>query len=93
MDKIVVRLKVFVLRTKFYGIDRIERILINILCFVGFQNLLWTDLLEMNRKRNIVYRKFQIKYAKFDPIWLREHRNYFKQDSRGFGEDAFHSYW
>lgn len=93
MNKIVVRLKVFVLRTKFYVIDKIERILISILCLVGFQNLHWTDLLAINKKRNKVYRKFQIKYAKFDPIWLREHRDYFKQHSRGFGEDTFHSYW
>jgi hypothetical protein len=27
------------------------------------------------------------------PQWLREHRDYFKKDQRGFGEDAFHAMW
>jgi hypothetical protein len=27
------------------------------------------------------------------PAELRAHRDYFRQDSRGFGEDAFHSMW
>jgi len=93
MAKIIINLKNFVLKTKFYGIDLIEKFFINILSFVCFRNLSWNDLLGVNRNRNGVYRKFQIKYRKFDPIWLREHRNFFKQDSRGFGEDAFHSYW
>lgn len=27
------------------------------------------------------------------PHWLRKHREYFKIDQRGFGEDAFHAMW
>ena len=27
------------------------------------------------------------------PQWLRDHRKFFKQDNRGFGEDAFHAMW
>jgi len=27
------------------------------------------------------------------PQWLRDHRAYFKKDSRGFSEDAFHAMW
>src|SRR5262249_10669127 len=27
------------------------------------------------------------------PEWLRQHRWFFSQESRGFGEDAFHAMW
>ena len=38
------------------------------------------------------YEEFRFKYF-FLPKKFRQHRNFFKQHGRGFGEDAFHAAW
>jgi hypothetical protein len=36
---------------------------------------------------------FHQKFWNTMPIWLKRHRQYFKVEQRGFGEDAFHAMW
>ena len=43
--------------------------------------------------RNSVYSYMHHFFHHSLPEHLRNHREYFKQDNRGFGEDAFHSLW
>lgn len=43
--------------------------------------------------RNDQYLYFHHYFWNLAPKWLREHRSYFKQNKRGFGEDAFHAMW
>lgn len=43
----------------------------------------------LNEKYNYFHHYFWNK----SPQWLKEHRDYFKNDFRGFGEDAFHAMW
>jgi hypothetical protein len=43
--------------------------------------------------RNALYRYMHYWFARPAPEWLREHRRFFSQQSRGFGEDAFHAMW
>ena len=54
------------------------------------------SLNEINHRfgnRNQQYDYFHHYYWNLGPSWLREHRNYFTQELRGYGEDAFHSMW
>ena len=39
------------------------------------------------------YNYFHHYFWNRSPEWLKEHREYFKEDFRGFGEDAFHAMW
>ncbi len=51
---------------------------------------------EINRvfpTRNLQYQYFHKYFWNLSPNWLKEHREYFKQNKRGFGEDAFHAMW
>lgn len=43
--------------------------------------------------QNEVYNYFHHYFWNKSPQWLMEHRDYFKIDFRGFGEDAFHAMW
>ena len=51
------------------------------------------ELVKLFGKRNQMYDYFHHFYWNLAPIWLRDHREYFKQNNRGFGEDAFHTMW
>ena len=93
MNKIFIKLKVLILKFKSQRIDQIEELIIFVSSLRNKENLCWNDFLSIRENRNKVYRKFQVKFYKFDPRWLRSHRNYFKKENRGFGEDSFHSYW
>ena len=93
MNKKFVKLKVLILKFKSQKIDQIEELIIFISSLRSKENLRWNDFLSIRQNRNNVYRKFQVKFYKFDPRWLRSRRSYFKQENRGFGEDSFHSYW
>ena len=42
--------------------------------------------------RNRDYLYFRNKF-RLSPDWLKDHRYYFSQNNRGFGEDAFHAAW
>ncbi len=48
-----------------------------------------TYLKSRNEQYNFFYNYFWNK----SPLWLKEHRAYFTQKNRGFGEDAFHAMW
>jgi hypothetical protein len=52
-----------------------------------------SDIHSKKLSRNDVYDYFHHYYWNIAPIWLREHRNYFQENKRGFGEDAFHAMW
>lgn len=45
-----------------------------------------------NLERNLLYVRFKSEFRK-SPVWLRNHRYYFRSENRGFGEDAFHVGW
>jgi hypothetical protein len=51
------------------------------------------EILKTYTSRNELYNYFHHHFWNSAPEWLREHRNYFKKDLRGFGEDAFHVMW
>jgi len=42
--------------------------------------------------RNFVYLSYQLRFRSL-PDSIRQHREYFRRDGRGFGEDAFHAAW
>jgi hypothetical protein len=42
---------------------------------------------------NTLYAYMHHNFRYLCPKIVRDHRNYFKQDQRGFGEDAFHAFW
>lgn len=52
-----------------------------------------SDIPSKELSRNEVYNYFHHYYWNIAPIWLLEHRKYFKVNKRGFGEDAFHAMW
>lgn len=43
--------------------------------------------------RNSQYNYFHHYFWRIAPEWLRNHREYFSNEQRGFGEDAFHAMW
>jgi predicted O-methyltransferase YrrM len=45
------------------------------------------------RNRNELYSYFHHHFWNDSELFLKSHRNYFKENNRGFGEDAFHSMW
>ena len=85
----------------------LNKIKSKLLCYYG--NLIYSLSKVEKRKYNLDLRIEDIKmkypdindqhfyfhhyYWNKAPKWLREHRNYFKNDQRGFGEDAFHAMW
>jgi len=51
------------------------------------------ELGKLFEDRNEMYDYFYHFYWNISPRWLREHRDYFSKELRGFGEEAFHSMW
>ncbi len=51
------------------------------------------DMINNLSNRKEIYLYFHHYYWNIAPKWLKEHREYFKMDFRGFGEDAFHALW
>ncbi len=54
------------------------------------------NLENINNKfkdNNSKYLYFHHYFWNLAPVWLKDHRNYFKNNKRGFGEDAFHAMW
>jgi predicted O-methyltransferase YrrM len=43
--------------------------------------------------RTTQYKYFHHYFWNLSTDWLKEHRDYFSKENRGFGEDAFHSMW
>lgn len=43
--------------------------------------------------RNEEYEYFNHFFWNLSPQWLKDHRDYFRNENRGFGEDAFHAMW
>ena len=57
------------------------------------QKLSFTEAARIFPSRNELY-AYMFHYMKhLAPIPIREHRRYFSQDMRGFGEDALHAMW
>jgi len=48
---------------------------------------------QVYESANLQYACFQWLYDQMLPMYMRNHRDYFAQDQRGFGEDAFHAMW
>jgi predicted O-methyltransferase YrrM len=55
--------------------------------------LSFTDAIAKFRSRNQLYAYFHHYFFHHLPPAIREHRDYFCRESRGFGEEAFHSMW
>lgn len=51
------------------------------------------DVLSSFADRNTLYAYMHHHFHNLSPAYIREHRSYFKQERRGFGEDAFHAMW
>src|SRR5438552_6188348 len=52
-----------------------------------------TELAQLALSRNEQYFYCVYFFDHFLPAEFREHRRYFRQNRRGFGEDAFHALW
>jgi hypothetical protein len=57
------------------------------------ENLSFTQAVARIPARNALYSYMHHYQHQLSPDKLQQHRAYFKQDSRGFGEDAFHAMW
>ncbi len=57
------------------------------------KDLSFSDMANQNPVRNAMYGYAVHYYAHKLPFPLKEHREYFKQCQRGFGEDSFHAMW
>jgi predicted O-methyltransferase YrrM len=53
----------------------------------------WSDACKRFTSPNALYDFLEHYYRIRAPQFIREHRGYFSQDNRGFGEDAFHAFW
>ena len=40
-----------------------------------------------------IYKYYHHYFWNIAPVWLKNHRHYFSQNQRSFGEDAFHAMW
>jgi predicted O-methyltransferase YrrM len=52
-----------------------------------------SDIGNLYQGRNMQYQYFHHFFWNLAPDWLLEHRKYFAQNKRGFGEDSFHAMW
>lgn len=52
-----------------------------------------TEITDVFQSRTEQYLYFHHYFWNIAPGWLRNHREYFRKKSRGFGEDAFHAMW
>lgn len=60
---------------------------------VYYQRLSFTQTLTKYPDPNKLYAYMHHHFHFFCPSIVRDHRQYFKQEQRGFGEDAFHAMW
>ena len=51
------------------------------------------DIKKRYKSLNLEHEYFHHYFWNIAPIWLKEHREYFSNDHRAFGEDAFHAMW
>lgn len=51
------------------------------------------ELTTVLYNRNKQYQYFHNFFWHLSPKWIKNHRNFFKKENRGFGEDAFHAMW
>jgi glycosyltransferase involved in cell wall biosynthesis len=56
-------------------------------------DLSFTEAAQRYPDHNELYRYMHHYFYHFLPKQIREHRTYFSQEKRGFGEDAFHVMW
>lgn len=63
----------------------------NFSSFIKFKSEALEDLAKLNRNELYLYFYYYFRYRSSTIVKI--HRYYFKQDKRGFGEDAFHSMW
>jgi hypothetical protein len=59
--------------------------------YINFDSL--QEINEYYNSIDEVYDYFHHYFWNLAPIWLKEHRAYFKNGNKGFGEDAFHAMW
>ena len=53
----------------------------------------FTEMVKLYKTRNDLYNAMNNYFLTDAPDFLRTHRDYFKNNNRGFGEDAFHAMW
>ncbi|MGN6804087.1 MAG: class I SAM-dependent methyltransferase [Ginsengibacter sp.] len=58
-----------------------------------YKNVALPEISQLYKSRNEKYKYFHHYFWNLSPTWLLEHRKYFSQQKRGFGEDAFHAMW
>jgi hypothetical protein len=83
-----------ILKQKIVNLNHKFKILVSRREIKKFMTIYSSD--EINKKlntRNQQYNYFYHFFWNLSPKWLKEHRDYFSKDMRGFGEDAFHAMW
>ena len=73
--------------------DYIEKKCFNRLKVVYDRDLTFSESVVAYPDRNFLYAYMHHYYHHRCPKIVRDHREYFKQEQRGFGEDAFHAMW
>lgn len=53
----------------------------------------FSDAIQLFSERNKIHAYMHHYFSQIIPSTVKDHRNYFKQGGRGFGEDAFHAMW
>jgi len=56
-------------------------------------DLSFSDSVRRFSNRNALHAYMHHYFSQISPQAVQEHRNYFKLENRGFGEDAFHAMW
>lgn len=58
-----------------------------------YKELKLLDIKRCYTNKKDIYLYFHHYFWNLAPNWLKTHREYFRQNNRGFGEDAFHAMW
>lgn len=67
--------------------------LINANKVISSSDYSFTEIVSQTKSRNELYAFMDDHFKNKCPIKIKEHRDYFKLEKRGFGEDAFHAMW
>jgi len=79
--------------TKFWVITMRTRLILALISSLNFLPKLHSHIRPGQKNRNITYLRFLSDYQSRIPKELKRHREYYFQNQRGFGEDAFHAAW
>jgi len=79
--------------TKFWVNTMKAKLILALISNLTFLPKLHSHIRPGQKNRNMTYLRFLSDYQSGIPKELKRHREYYCQDLRGFGEDAFHAAW